>query len=608
MVSFNLIPSTWRVPSTLAEFDNSRAVKGSPALPYRAMLMGQKLAAGFAADNSLHKVTNADAVKNLSGRGSILHNMAEAWFDENKETELWIGVLADASAASIASGSLTFSGTALVDGSIALMIGGRRVVVAVTAGDSASTIASAAATAIGKHASGTVTFSSADASDNITIAGTTDAGESISVQFVGTTGAVTPGDATYSVDTGNNEAAASFVAQVNAHASAKKLVRASAASAVVTLRAVEHGTLGNSIALTATDGTDTALSGATLSGGVVGSEANLPVHASVSSAVVTLRAMNAGLVGNEIDVRHSYQDGEALPSGVSVSIAAMSGGATNPTLTSLISAMGDQWFNIIAHPYTDATSLTAIENELDDRSGPLRAIEGFAITAKNASYGTVSTLGDSRNSRFSVIFPTQSSPTPPAEFAANAAAAISREGANDPALPLHTVPLDWVKAPASADRYTMQQRNLHLFDGIAEFSVGAGDQVQLGRVITTYQKNAAGSPDISYLDLNTGLTLMRLRYSFIVWFASKFARAKLTDDGGKIPPGTNIVTPKLAKAEAVAWFESQERAGLVSGVDRFKEALVVVRNDGDPNRLDMQMSPDLMNQLVVTANKIQFAL
>lgn len=102
------------------------------------------------------------------------------------------------------------------------------------------------------HATGTITPRAADADDNVVVGATT---------FVGTVGAVTPGDATYSVDTGDAEAATSLAAQINAHAVASTVVTATVVVDVVHLRAIAAGTDGNAIVLTSTDGTDLAVSG-----------------------------------------------------------------------------------------------------------------------------------------------------------------------------------------------------------------------------------------------------------------------------------------------------------------------------------------------------------
>lgn len=489
-ISFNSIPNNLRVPFVAAEFDSSRAAQGPALLAYRALLLGTKLAAGTAPANTAVRVTNADQVIPLAGRGSQLHRMAQAWFADNKSTEVWLGVLAEEAAGVAATGTVTIAGTPTAAGTLSLYVGGRRVAVPVSTTDTPTTIAAAIVAAIG----------------------------------------ATSGLKDYAVRAGN------------------------------------------------------------------------------VAGVVTLTAHHKGLEGNEIDVRMNYQDGDALPAGITATVVPMASGTLNPVLTTLIAALGDMWFQVIAHPFTDATSLTALETELLSRAGPLRLIDGVAITAKNASYGTVLTLGQGRNSPYSVIFRANESPTPPSEFAANLAAVVAYHSQIDPARPLQTLPLSWIKAPAEADRDTIQERNLLLLDGVATVRVGAGNVVQIDRVITTYQTNAAGSDDTAYLDASTVLTLMYLRYSFRARLLSRYPRHKLASDGTRIASGQAIMTPTLGKAEAVAWFREMEDLGLVENFEQFKTDLVVERNSGDPNRLDFLLPPDLINQLVVGAAKFQFLL
>jgi phage tail sheath gpL-like len=602
MVAFNLVPANLRIPSVVAEYDSSRAASGPALLPYRGLIVGQKLRSASAwAANSFHIVSNADQVAVGAGRGSQLHRMAQGWFAGNPGiTEVWVAVLDDAPSSILASGLLAFGGTATAAGVIYLYVGGRRIPVAVASGDTAATIAGNVATAIGKHASGTVTFASAVAADDVTIG---------SFQFVGTAGAVTPGDLTYSVDTGNNAAAASFAAQVAAHSGARALVHAEVLSAVVTLRSVAGGPVGNAIALSSTSNSHLAVSAATLLGATA--DTDNPVHAAVSGANVTTIAMNGGAVANECDLRLNYNDGETLPAGVTCAVTAMANGAVNPVLTDMITALGDAWFQIVANPYTDSTSLGVLKTEMASRAGPMRAVEGLCIAMKYDTYANVTTLGDGLNDPYmSIGRPgANASPTPPEEYAAHKAGIVALSAQNDPGKPLQTLALPYVLPPKELDQDKKLSRNTLLFHGIATDRVGPGKTMQIERLITTYQFNAAGSPDTAYTFAEVVLTLLYLRYSFSNRMATKFPRHKLADDGQRFAAGQEIMTPLLGKSEAINWFmEMQEDLGLVEDVDQFKTDLVVARNTLDRNRLDFLLPPNLINQLVVMAAKIQFIL
>lgn len=336
----------------------------------------------------------------------------------------------------------------------------------------------------------------------------------------------------------------------------------------------------------------------------------LPVVCTSATNVVTLTAKNKGVEGQNLPLRLNYQDGESTPAGLTVTVANGTEGVTNPVLTTLIAAAGDTQYHVIAHPYTDATSLTAIEAELVSRFGPLRMIDGIAITSAPGSNSTLGTLGDTRNSPHSIIVgqPGETPLTPPCEFAAEVAAVVAYYGAIDPARPFQTLPLTWSKAPAEADWFTATERDLLLKDGIATTKVVAGGQVQLERIVTTSQTNAAGGADTSYLDATTLLTLMYFRYSIRAQLLARFPRHKLASDGTRVGSGQAIVTPLIAKGECLAWARDMEDLGLLENFDGFKTDLVVERNGSDVNRLDIILPPDLVNGLVVTAISVQFRL
>jgi len=341
----------------------------------------------------------------------------------------------------------------------------------------------------------------------------------------------------------------------------------------------------------------------------INAESTYPVEAgTISTSTAPILFKHKGLCGNEVDVRLNMNDGEALPAGITCVVTQLSSGTLNPVLTSAISAMGDEQYNIIACAYNDTVSLTAIETELTDRWGPSRPLDGLAITAKQAAHGTLLTYGATRNSPFVTCFGMYLHPDSPYEFAAGKAALIAFYGNIDPARPFQTLEQLGAIPPALADRFTMQERNLLLFAGIATSYVDSGGKVRIERAITMYQENPLGAPDPSYLDVNTILTNSYIRYDFRAYFMRKYPRHKLADDTYRVPPGQAVITPKVGKAECIALYQGWMELGLVEDLDGFKAALIVERNITDVNRLDFLLAPNLMNQLVVGAARFAFIL
>lgn len=353
---------------------------------------------------------------------------------------------------------------------------------------------------------------------------------------------------------------------------------------------------------------DTAAAVATATAAAINASSDMPVTAAAATAAVTLTSRHKGEAGNTIDARVNYYTGQILPSGVTLAITAMAGGTGNPSLAVPLAALGDEWLHTWALPYTDAATLATVKTELNSRYAWNREIEAHAFVAARGSQGSLATLGDSHNNEHLVITMANSEPMPAYEKAAETMAIAAYYAAIDPARPIQNLAYAWCLPPAAADRFTNQERNLLLFDGIATTKVLTDGTMVVERLITTYRTNTAGGSDVSYLDSETLFTLMYIRHDWRDYILRKYPRHKLADDGTRYGLGQSVVTPNVMKAEAIVKFREWETLGLVENFDDFKANLIGERNASDKNRLDMLLPPDLVNQLRIVANKIQFRL
>lgn len=340
----------------------------------------------------------------------------------------------------------------------------------------------------------------------------------------------------------------------------------------------------------------------------IAANTQLPVTAAAAAGVVTLTARHKGEVGNDLDVRVNYYTGEQTPAGLQLAIVAMTGGTSNPDVSTAIAAMGDAWYQAIVMPYTDAANLVALEAELLSRFGGIRQIDGVAYTAFRGTAAATDTFGTGRNSAFVSCMGTSIAPQPPYLWAAVNAAVAAAALAIDPARPLQTLQLVGIMPPQQADQFTFDERNLQLHSGIATHKVDAGGNVLIERQVTMYQKNASDIADTSYLDVNTIATLSYIRYATRARITSKYPRHKLAGDTVKVAAGQAIVTPSVIRAELVGLATELQDAGLIEDLAQFKTDLVVQINANDPNRVDVLSSPNLVNQLRIFAEQIQFIL
>ncbi len=340
----------------------------------------------------------------------------------------------------------------------------------------------------------------------------------------------------------------------------------------------------------------------------IGAASDMPVTAAANAAVVTLTACHKGVCGNGINVRINYNPGDATPPGMTLTIVPLAGGTANPLIQPALTAVGDAWYTDYVCPYTDAVNLGALAQQLGSNYGPLVMRDGMGWCATPGSWSAAITLGQSLNSPQLSIMAMQNAPNLPWEWAAAVAGVAAYYLSLDPGRPLQILPLSPLLCPAITDRWLWTERNQALYDGISTFRCAQGNVPVIERCITTYQKTAFGGADPSYLDVETLRTLALLRYDLQNYITVTLPRFKLGDDGTNFGRGQNVVTPSVIRGLMVARAAQWETQGLIEDLAQFKANLLVARNPNDPNRIDALVPPNVINQLRVTAIKMQFIL
>jgi phage tail sheath gpL-like len=358
----------------------------------------------------------------------------------------------------------------------------------------------------------------------------------------------------------------------------------------------------------------TATQVATAVAAAINAIASMPVTAAAAMGTVTLTSKNKCLAANDIDIRLNYGGvpaGQSTPAGLTYTITAMAGGAVNPTLTTALANLSNMPFDFIACAYTDATSMAALTAFLNFTTGRWSwqsMIYGHTFYAYRGTYGTLTSFGPTLNDPNASVLGFNDSPTTSWEWAAAYAAQAAVSIRANPAVPLQTVVLSGVLAPPIPSQFTLSEQNSLLFDGISTFTVDTANQVHLQGTITTYQLNAEGQPDNSYLQLNTMFLITAVIRALQTIVTSKYSRMALAANGTLFAPGSPIVTPNDIRADLIANYGELEYQGLVQDSATFAQGLIVQQNAGNPNRVDIGYDPTLINQLNILALLFQFML
>jgi phage tail sheath gpL-like len=340
----------------------------------------------------------------------------------------------------------------------------------------------------------------------------------------------------------------------------------------------------------------------------INAELDVPVVASYAPGTLTLTAKNAGIQAGDLDVRFNYNSGEAFPAGLTITPSATTPGTVDPDVQDVLDVIGDSWYNVIAHSYIDSTNLDLIEDFAIAQDTSMVQKPGMWYSAKRDTRANMITFGtdSSRNNQWVAVYPSYKRLESTAELAAGVAAGAALSIMDAPEKPLHRITLAGFKVLDEGDRWTAIERNQLAISGISTIRDDNG--VQTEATVTMYLKNSAGASDPAYQQQNTLFQLMSLRYSFVNWILTRYPRASISDNVDLIGAGKQIINEDVGKSEAVAWFIVQQRANLVENLELFKAQVSCKRADGNVNRLNWLLPPDLVNQFIVGSAINQFQL
>ncbi len=339
----------------------------------------------------------------------------------------------------------------------------------------------------------------------------------------------------------------------------------------------------------------------------INADPTLPATAANVTGTVTITAVHDGTLGNDIDLRLNYYAGEETPAGITAAVTPMASGATDPDVQDVFDALSDQQYHVIVSPFRDTSNLNALRDELADRASATRAIEGYGFVGGRGTVSALTTIGSGPNSGYMSLIGAEAAPHPTWEWAAAAAAAVSQAAQAAPGRPFQTLELEGILPPAEADQWDYLERDTALKGGVSTFRAQAG-RVLIERLVSTYRTNAFGATDSAFLNANVAFVLSYLRFSLRARITSRFPRHSLAQDGTLVEPGSAVVTPATIRSELTGLFGEWSALNLVEDPAQFERDLVVQINPQEPDRLDVYLRPNLINQFRQFAAQIAFLL
>lgn len=351
-----------------------------------------------------------------------------------------------------------------------------------------------------------------------------------------------------------------------------------------------------------------------------------PFNAGNAAGVVTLTAVNAGTVANDLGVEVVNELG-----GITFTLSESTPGSTDPTLTAVLDVATERYQGIV-WPYADDTSV--LRTFLDARVNPTNEVlDGVGFTSAVDTHADHLTALGSLNTETLVRFcdetqseslylgPAQNEPSysKSAMFAAIRAARLTPDinvsqfltssasldnfgGVALASLPYFNTILPNLPTIKQGRGWTAIEIE-QLFDaGGSVMGVNSGGDTALaGEVVTTYLTDAASNPDVTFTFLNYVDTASNIREYFFNNFKSRFGQSRLTT--GAVSRGRDMANADTIRAFAEKLYQDLGGADFVlveSGEDAikfFKENLTVT--------LDLSVGKATLTMLVPIVTQLR---
>lgn len=494
------------------------ASAGLAALPDRIAVVGQ-MTVGAATPGIPRTIANAADSAGLFGPGSMLDLMLQRAIPNvtGTATEVVALPLADAVGSVPTIWEIGFSGTATQTAPLTLWAGEARIRVNTGAGATHQSIALALEAEI--NAAYRLP------ADALATGGVT----ALTITAPGT-GYTLPPTITITAATGDSGAGATATATVSG-----------GGLATVTITAPGAGySLPPAITITPNPA-DAGAAGATIT-------------AAITRDKLQIVSRNTGSAGGDLSVFVGWHDDEVAPPGLTVTATKTQAGAGDPDMGMALAALAGGDYATLIIPYSSSAAMEDIESFLTEQNDQRKETDGVAWVGVRGTYAAVRAWADGRNSKWVTALGVPETRAAVCEWVAAFAARQHAALMVDPSRPVTTLqPQRAPAAPKPERRYTGDEREQLLRNGISTFTVDPGGAVAVERTVMTYRVDAFGQPDYRWLDITEPAQARYIRRQITAALRAAYPNHKLFGDSSPPPRvGQAYARPKDVKRVIVA--------------------------------------------------------
>jgi phage tail sheath gpL-like len=361
-------------------------------------------------------------------------------------------------------------------------------------------------------------------------------------------------------------------------------------------------------------------------------ETDAPFTAANAIGVVTFTAENGGTLADEWDIKV-----EGTVAGVAVALTGWTGGATDPTLTSVLDVIANIRYQTILWP--SVYDVTVIEDELNTRFNSTNSVmDGIACQVLRGTLASLKAAVANLNSQSLCIIGNKTVSTtihkgsataempdvmcaqivairslrltqdaPLTDFLTTVARSDQFGGIQIASLPYFNTSLPNLPVANAVDFFTTDELDELRDNGVAVVGPNrAFNGTIMGEFVTTYLTDIAANPDESYKFVNTVDTASVIREFYFENYKNNYAQTRLTD-------GDLIAGRDMANEASIRAFSNQlydeladdvlTQSGFAAKKDYDDNLIIAV--DISTGTVTINQAPLLVTQLRVILGTIQ---
>jgi len=349
--------------------------------------------------------------------------------------------------------------------------------------------------------------------------------------------------------------------------------------------------------------------------------ADLPFVVSVATNVVTLTAKNKGTDGNWFTPIWNPNFGDSFPAGVAVTTNHTAGTGIidiNPALP----VMACLW-DCVGLGSEDEVAVNTLVQVIRQnwrcgvQGDPFKG--GHLFHSRTDTAGQIAAYGRDRNNPEETVVPVRTGYKYPGFVMT--AAFTSRTCCTaciDPSRPMqydNGVLCRLFDESECTTLWTSEEKKAFYDAGIANWDVANVRGVRMTSLVieeplTTYKYDPnTGAPDGAWQRVESRYTAVKFVRDLGTWYRANYASVSLVSNGTPIPQGKRAVSPRILQASIIAWLRGTQLGFTAEATPGQLERLVRVErtntpNNCDPNRVNVLIDLDLVNQLARIATSI----